>query len=112
MSTVTEFFTNLGLIIYGVLTQLFQVFDLILYFFSMFGYIFKSFFYSITYLLTMVGYFIKGFFEQFSFVWDLIKSLFEILTKGMEFILYVFGTVVSLINLFVSFTDNGGEDLF
>jgi phage-related protein len=112
MSTVTEFFTNLGLIIYGALTQLFQIFDLILYFFSMLGYIFKSFFYSITYLLTMIGYFIKGFFEQFSFIWDLIKSIFEIITKGMEFILYILGAFVSFINFFVSFTDNGGEDLF
>lgn len=112
MSTVTEFFSNLGLIIYGVLTQLFQVFDLILYFFSMLGYIFKSFFYSIFYLFSMAGLFIKSFFEQFTFIWDLIKSLFEIITKGMEFILYIFGAVVSLINLFVSFTDNGGEDLF
>lgn len=112
MSTVTEFFTNLGLIIYGALTQLFQVFDLILYFFSMLGYIIKSFFYSIIYILTMVGYFIKGFFEQFSLIWDFIKSIFDILAKGLEFILYIFGTFVSFINFFVSFTDNGGEDLF
>lgn len=112
MSTVTEFFTNLGLIIYGALTQLFQVFDLILYFFSMLGYIIKSFFYSIIYILTMIGYFIKGFFEQFSLIWDFIKSIFELFTKGLEFILYIFGTFVSFINFFVSFTDNGGEDLF
>jgi phage-related protein len=112
MSTVSEFFTNLGLIIYGILTQITQVFNLVFYFFSVVSYLFKSFIYSIVYLVTMIGYFIKAFFEQFSLIWNLFYSIFEIITKGFEFILYIIGSIVSFINLFVSFTDNGGEDLF
>jgi len=112
MSTIIEFFNNLGLIIYGLFMQIFPLFDLIFYFFSMLSYIFKSFIYSITYLVSMIGYFIKGFFDQFSLIGNFLMSLLELLTKGLEFILYIFGGIVSVINLFVNFTDNGGEELF
>lgn len=112
MSAITEFFSNIGVIIYGLLSQILTVLNLVTYFFSMIGYLFKSFAYSITYLFSMIGYFIKGFFEQFSLIGNIISSVFQLISKGFEFILYIIGAFVSFINLFVSFTDNGGEDLF